>query len=245
MTMKCIAPEEIKEGDLMNYVEGTASQSVREHISRCPACAAQAEALAQMDRALRRRLFRSTCPSSDTLLGYVTGTLLPDERKYVARHLKECPHCAGEVEELKQAGVTSVSLLRQQIMRTARAIVEAVAVPPRPELALALRGKPYRLTLFSAGDLSIALGSEISGPGPVFRLRGRVMEDGVPAFHIAGNPVRLTRQSKVVDRKQVDGLGYFVFDRVSPGEYGLVLEHVDSDVMIKNIRLSSEWGRTR
>ena len=240
MTAKCIAPGEIKEGDLVKYVEGTASQPVRDHIARCPACAAQVKALAQVDRALREGLFRASCPSADSLLGYVTRILPADEQRRVAQHVKECPHCAAEVRELEQAKTAPISLLWEQVLRTARAIIEAITVPPRPELVPALRGSPHPLSLFRAGDLDIALGVEISGPGPVFRIRGRVMKQGSPASQVIGHPVRLIRQDRVVAHQEVDELGHFVFEGVSPGEYELVLDYNDADVVIQHIRLSAE-----
>ena len=240
MTVKCIAPDEIKEGDVVRFIEGTAPQPVRDHIARCPACAAEVKALAQVDRALRERLFRASCPSADALLGYVTRTLPTDERKRIARHIKECPHCAAEVRELQQAEITSVSLLWEQVIRTARAIIEAIVILPRPELAPALRGTPHPLGLFRAGDLDIALGIEASGPGPVFRIRGRVMKQGSPASEAVGHPVRLIQQDTVIARQQVDELGYFVFEGVSPGRYELVLDYADADVVIRDIRLPPE-----
>ena len=236
--IECIAPDEIKEGDLMEYVEGTAPQRVRDHVARCPACAAQAAALAQVDHTLRERLFRASCPTADVLLGYVTRTLPAGERRRVARHIEECPHCAAEVQELEQAGVASVPTLWQQVARAARALIEAIAVPPRPELVPALRGSSHHLRLFRAGDLDIALGSEVSGPGPVFRVRGRVMEQGIPSSRLAGHVVRLVQQDTVVARQQVDELGYFVFEEVPPGEYDLVLDYTDADIVIRHISLS-------
>ncbi len=56
MVERCIAPTEIEAGDLVAYLEGTASSRVGRHISRCPACAAQLEALRQTDTLFRQAL---------------------------------------------------------------------------------------------------------------------------------------------------------------------------------------------
>jgi len=240
MSTRCIAPNEIKEGDFAKYIEGTASQSVRDHIAGCSACAAQVKALAQADRVLRRHLLRASCPSADALLGYVTRTLPADQQKHIAHHLKECPRCAAEVQELEQAEDTPGSLLWQQVARTARDLIRAVIIPPRPELILALRGSPHSLVLLRAGDLNIALDVEASDSGLLFLIRGRVMKRGHPTLQVTGRPVRLIRHDAVIARQEVDELGYFVFEEIPPGEYRLVLEYGDADVIVPDIHLPPE-----
>jgi hypothetical protein len=49
MTTDCIAPHEIKEGDLVAYLEGAASKAVNDHISRCHFCQAEVKELKQLD----------------------------------------------------------------------------------------------------------------------------------------------------------------------------------------------------
>lgn len=68
MTEPCINPTEIKEGDLMAYVDATADEAVIEHIRRCPACARQAEELAALQAALTARLYRFSCPTPGQLI---------------------------------------------------------------------------------------------------------------------------------------------------------------------------------
>lgn len=240
MDTRCIAPRELEEGDFVRYMEGTASQLVRDHIAGCPACAAQVEALTQVDRVLRRYLFRASCPSADALLGYVTRTLPADEQKRIARHVRECPHCAAELQELEQVEDAPGPPLWQQVVRTARAVIEAVTILPRPELIPALRGSAHPLSLFRASDLDIALGIEAFDPGPVFRIRGRVMKQGSPASQVIGHPVLLVRHDTVVAHQEVDELGYFVFEEIPPGEYKLALEYGDATVIIPDIHLSPE-----
>jgi hypothetical protein len=59
---QCIAPHEIQEGDLVAYLEGAASPDLISHITRCPACAAEVEALRQIDSMFRTVLNRDPLP---------------------------------------------------------------------------------------------------------------------------------------------------------------------------------------
>jgi hypothetical protein len=58
----CIAPDELQEGDLVAYMEGVASPDVVRHITRCPACAAEVEALGQIDSMFSAVLNRTPTP---------------------------------------------------------------------------------------------------------------------------------------------------------------------------------------
>ncbi|MEW5961841.1 MAG: sialidase family protein [Chloroflexota bacterium] len=62
MVNGCIAPAEIQEGDLVAYLEGAASTEVVTHIARCPACAAEVEALRLTGFLLQQALNQAGCP---------------------------------------------------------------------------------------------------------------------------------------------------------------------------------------
>lgn len=53
---RCIAPVEIREGDLVAFLEGEASATVARHIALCPACAAEVAALRSVESLLGRAL---------------------------------------------------------------------------------------------------------------------------------------------------------------------------------------------
>jgi hypothetical protein len=174
MMENCINPNEIQEGDLLAYAEDADAepQRVREHVARCPACAAQVEALRETDCVLRAVFTHDLCPTPDALLSYVLDMLPPEDRYQIARHLVACPRCAADVQALQEAGEDAAASapadavpelnLWQQVARFARALVEAVSVAPRPALLPALRGVPYPMQLFRASDLDIALLSKVS-----------------------------------------------------------------------------------
>lgn len=59
MAERCIAPTLLKEGDLVAYLEGEAPPDVVDHITHCPACAAEANDLRQVE-ALFNQSFSSS-----------------------------------------------------------------------------------------------------------------------------------------------------------------------------------------
>lgn len=65
MVEGCIAPAEIKEGDLVAYLEGNASSQVASHVAACSACAAEIQALRLTDSILQRVLSQSDCLVDD------------------------------------------------------------------------------------------------------------------------------------------------------------------------------------
>ncbi len=176
----CIEPNEIHEGDLLAYAENAdaAPQRVRDHVARCPACAAQVEVLRKTDRALQTVFAQELCPTSDALLGYVLDVLSPEEHRDVTCHIAACPRCAADVRILQEANAERdfsvpdvpesdrpIPDFWQQVARFARVLIEAVSISPRPELLPALRGRPHPMQLFRARGLDIALLSERSASG--------------------------------------------------------------------------------
>lgn len=61
MVEGCIAPAEIREGDLLAYLEGAAADRVAAHVAGCQACAAEAVALRLADSLLHRALNQADC----------------------------------------------------------------------------------------------------------------------------------------------------------------------------------------
>ena len=49
MDKRCIAPQEIQEGDLLAYIEGEASSAVVRHVAHCAACAQEVQSLREVD----------------------------------------------------------------------------------------------------------------------------------------------------------------------------------------------------
>src|SRR5215472_7763099 len=81
----------ISPNDLMAYIDGEASPEIVRRIADDPRLAMEAQGYALAQAALRQRLYRFDCPSSQMLGEYELGILVPEERLRIARHVVEGP----------------------------------------------------------------------------------------------------------------------------------------------------------
>jgi anti-sigma factor RsiW len=237
--MRCINPNEIQEGDLLDYVEGRAGPQVRAHVNRCPFCAAEAEGMARIDGLLTAALYRVPCPETEVLVQYQAGLLPAGAGRQIKRHVDQCPHCAGEVARLSALDAPERSLW-QEMRRAVRSVVEAVSVRPPARLAAAVRGGVFHQRLYQADGLDVVLGSEPSrSTYQTWQLRGRVTRGGVADATLASCAVRLVQQDRIVAQEAVDDLGYFCLDQLAPGSYELWIELPDVDVVVLDVVVGS------
>src|SRR4051794_21203062 len=99
MTTRDSAP--VPPEDLIAYIDGEAAPEIARRIAADPRHLAEARGYARAQEALRQRLHRFDCPSSQTLGEYELGILVPAERLRIARHVVECPHCTVELATLR------------------------------------------------------------------------------------------------------------------------------------------------
>jgi anti-sigma factor RsiW len=92
----------LREEQLIAYLDGEADETVKQHLRACEACAARLEAYSVLQSILLRAPYRRRCPGSQTLGDFHLGLLTEVEASAIRKHLIECPHCAAELEALKQ-----------------------------------------------------------------------------------------------------------------------------------------------
>ena len=67
--------------------------------------------MAHIDDSLKAALYRITCPDSATLGNFHLSLLPPGDQENIAAHLKSCPYCSLEIEQLERfLAETAVSL---------------------------------------------------------------------------------------------------------------------------------------
>lgn len=86
--------------ELLAAVDGEAGPDVLAHLNTCPICAARAREFAELQRLLRKRLYRAFCPSSDELAAFQQMMLEGGQQAMIAAHLADCPHCSRELKLL-------------------------------------------------------------------------------------------------------------------------------------------------
>jgi hypothetical protein len=238
---ECVNPAEIEEGDLMAYVDGEADQRVVNHIRRCAFCAEKAEAYGRIQETLRAVLHRTSCPSPETLGDFYLNVLPPGQKLVMAKHLRDCPHCARELEEYSITSPEDISLgVMEHLKETITSVIEALLIPPRPQPA-AVRGRAAHQWFYRADDLNILSGFQPSA-GRRGTLSGVIIPRGARSGDLAqrlsplvGTQIGLFKQDEPMRSEPVNELGHFVFEDIPPGEYDLTFDWQGQMILISRI----------
>jgi anti-sigma factor RsiW len=220
--------EDLREGDLLAYLEGEAPPALARHIAACPRCQAELAGLRAADALLSVALTRADCPAPELLLRYQAGLLSASESEPVARHIAACEDCAAELALLEAPPAPSaVGGLARAGVRLLRALLQ-----PAPPPALALRGdEPAARQLAYAIEgyellLATAPGRPAMGPA---QLEGQLLAPDAPATGTA----RLLAGESTVAEAEIDELGFFAFEQVSPGSYSLLLDLGATQIVVE------------
>jgi|HigsolmetaAR202D_1030399.scaffolds.fasta_scaffold19929_2 hypothetical protein len=239
-TILCNCPPALDELALIAAIDGEADEATRQHLRKCPYCASRAQTFDQLQRALRQRLFRIFCPSSEDLAAYQQGWLDAEKRAIVKQHLLKCPLCAQEQQILHQVA-------RQPLTEApSRPLRRVVAVPVSPMMYSKLS--------------SVYGGARARGPSEHYAYRAENLEVTIDVQRAAGQPNQLAvvgmllhdegmvgglrpatasllAENQVISSAQLDELGSFVLEDVSPGDYVLSLRLPDLEVVIEALEL--------
>ncbi len=110
--MVCISTPELNDGQLLAYIEselnsetngeiiGEIDPTIMEHLARCAYCRERRQELASFHRQLAVLLYRVDCPPSLELGEHQLGLLAAERQPLVSEHLKSCPHCQAELQQL-------------------------------------------------------------------------------------------------------------------------------------------------
>ncbi len=75
---------------------------VRLHIEQCEQCQRDLTNYKHVNQALVATLYRKECPGSMALSAYAAHMLSRDEQIPVQMHLRVCPLCTAEVDEVRK-----------------------------------------------------------------------------------------------------------------------------------------------
>jgi anti-sigma factor RsiW len=218
--------EDLREGDLLAYLDGEAPPAAARHIATCPLCRAELSGLRAADALLSAALARADCPAPELLLRYQAGLLGAEEAGTLATHLATCAGCAAELALLETPPAPSAAgSLARAGARLLRALLQPAAPP-----ALALRGEGpgARQAAYAVEGYQLLLATTPGRPatGPA-QLEGQLLApDGA-----AAGAARLWAGEAAVAEAEVDELGFFAFDAVPPGSYTLTLD-LDADRIV-------------
>jgi hypothetical protein len=227
---ECIDPTQIKEGDLIAYVDGEADDRVIEHVASCPACAEKAEQLRKTSHTLLDRFYRSDCPAPEVLGQYMLGLLTPEEKLRVAAHLRGCPLCSRELKTLEREEHLGQTLM--DVLHGVVEVFEAVLVPQPRLRPAAVRGQGERQFAYQAEGVEVLLGFQPTARGTRRgTLLGAVVESGTAPSDVAWIIPLGGTPSKV----EIDSLGSFAFEDITPGDYDLVIRIGERGILLREV----------
>jgi hypothetical protein len=217
--------DELREGDLLAFLDGVAPTSIAEHIAGCPRCQDELAGLRAAEALLSAALVRADCPATEELLGFAAGLLVPDEQRRVATHVANCYDCAAELALLaKPPEPAVVGRLARAGVRLVRALLQPEAPP-----ALAMRGHvpAARRAHYAAEGYEILVVVTPGRPAEGYALEGQILTPTGPRPGSA----QLSGSAQGERSVEVDELGFFSFEGVPPGAYTLALDLVEASVI--------------
>jgi hypothetical protein len=249
----CELPPELDDLALIAAIDGEAEEQVLTHLRACPSCAARAHRFAELQGLLRKQLFRLFCPASETLVAFQQGLLPGDQRASILAHIDECPHCFREVQLLRQLLAESLSvrsppfgsLLNASIGGTIAGKLRQVfaELVPVSQVALVgayggLRGATQMMQYaYHAENIQINIGVRRVAQHAERRVVVGMLEIEDEDIVLDAATASLMRQDLPISTAEIDDLGNFVLDDLTPGTYRLSLRLLDREVIIEALSL--------
>jgi hypothetical protein len=124
------------------------------------------------------------------------------------------------------------------VERMRRIIATLLPPPPLTSPHASLRGAADAMArTYQAGDVTITL--DLGAPVRLGRtsLVGLIWREGDDPETIAGSVVALTRDDGTTETTEIDDVGNFAFDEISPGAYQLEVTLGDDTITIEGLPL--------
>ena len=252
--MACIKPPAVTDEQLLSLIDGAATDEVASHVQQCADCRRRANGLARQQKQLATQLYRVECPSPLELGEYHLAVLPAERVLAVEKHLTRCLHCAREIQTLQSYLTTlaptlapiappapSGESLGQRMHRLIAKLIDprvgtgagGGAVPA----FAALRGEPENQDVqfvYEAEDVQIIIELQTEPTQPDRKvLLGLILGLAVDQAFEA----QLQQADQAALFAPVDELGNFVFAKLVPGTYTLLLRSAESEMRIEDVKV--------
>ena len=233
MSMKCISAQELEDKQLLAYLDHEADQETMHHLEQCVYCLERANALARFHDHLTDKLYRVRCPSSLELGEYHLRILSASQMMLISRHLRNCPHCTREINQLEEflsdlAPTSEGNLIEQTKLLIAHLISGQGVSTAAGEPSFALRGDYKSPITYEADDIIIVLDIQRVNGGKVDIL-GQVAADDQDLW--TDSIVTLKQADASKTTVCLDNLGAFRFEQVSSGSIQIIISSPHSVVV--------------
>lgn len=181
-------------------------------------------------------LYRAFCPEPSELGEYHFELSPPDRAAFINDHLRECPHCRRELQQLKNflqdvSPDLEFSPIEQFKIWVAEKL-PGLSDASRP-LAFGLRGESPSQIFYHAGDaqLTIEIQDDPDAPGK------KVILGLVLGIDPADLRIRCFQSGVLVSDNPVDELGNFILTGLEPGEYDFLLQNKGLEIQIQSLSI--------
>ena len=230
--MTCISPPELEVRLLMAFLDGEADPETTLHLQKCEHCRDRAKTLEREQKLLTSRLYRASCPSTDELGEFHLRMLPSDQMLIISQHVRECPLCTREIEQLKEY-LSDLAPEGNLLQQTRRLIAQLVSGGRAGEPALALRGPDEGPMTFEAEGTVIVLDVQPANEGKV-NIFGQVAADDQDLW--TGSTITLNQADGSEITDSLNDLGAFQFEQVSTGSIQItILSPQGIEIQIPNI----------
>lgn len=218
----------------MAFLDGEADPNLSLHLQQCPHCRKRVETLSREQQLLTSYLFRNLCPSAAELGEYHLHLLPPAQMLVISQHLRECPYCTREIDQLKEflsdlAPGSESSLFKKANLLIAQRISGQEASGATNKPSFALRGENEGPMTFEVDGILIVIDFQKTNDGKL-NLLGQLAADQQDDWTDAS--VKLNQESQPELSTKVDDLGAFRLGGVLPGSVGLQIEARDGTMVV-------------
>jgi len=209
----------------MAFLDGEADPETKLHLQQCDYCRDRVKTLEREQKLLTSQLYRASCPSTDELGEFHLRMLPSDRMLVIAQHVRECPLCTREIEQLKEflsdlAPASEGNLLQQTKRLIAQLVSGRGASSMAGEPSFALRGTGEGPMTFEAESTVIVLDVQLANEGKV-NILGQVAADDQDLW--TGSTVTLNRTDGSKTTDILNDLGAFHFEQVSSGSIQIMI----------------------
>ena len=242
MPTNCEFPPELDDKQLLAYLDDReANRETALHLEKCSYCREKAKELDRLQKRMTTRLYRITCPSPTELGEYYLRILPPDQMLIISRHLRECPHCTREMNQLKEfmsdlAPGSTGNLLQQTKLLIARLVSGPGGDGVIGETSFALRGESKGPITYETDGVVIVLDIQPANEEAVNILGQLAAEDQDQWTEAL---VELRQGDELQFSAIVDDLGAFRLNGIKAGLKELRITSKDGSlVVVSNFEVS-------
>ncbi|GEM_PF-1768660 len=225
-----------------------------QHLAECPTCSERVASYQLARKSLTAYLYRWDCPDTQEISDYAAGFIKGKRRRELANHVRQCRHCAEEVQASQEFLAPSPPALPPMPLplpipfpESGRRLIARLLPQRAPGAALAgLRGGetgdgwPRQ---YEVDGISLSLHRASPSPGSAgAMLLGLISRAEATPDVFAGVEVRLRKAGDPGQPpllvEQIDDLGNFVLSPVPIGQFDLLITLPEGELVIEGLELS-------